>query len=720
MTHSASQPGYTAGHPVHDPAAGADRPPPNLPPASPLAMPTQDLAHTPADARIADRNGGSALLLRRLFVIGGAIVITAIATWQMYNVLNGAGPTTLGLVITALFATLFAWIALAFTSAIGGVIATLQAPLILAPPDGPLPILTHRTALLMPTYNEDPTRVLAGLEAMLAALDTTGQRGAFDVFILSDTTRPDIWIAEETAFLDLHSRFPTGLYYRRRPRNTARKAGNVAEWVTHFGAAYPTMVTLDADSLMAPETLVRIAAAMETHAQVGLIQTLPVIVNGTTLFARLQQFAGRVYGPLIAQGITWWHGPHGNYWGHNAIIRTAAFASTAGLPTLRGGPPFGGHILSHDFIEAALMRRAGWAIHMVPALVGSYEESPPSLTDIAIRDRRWAQGNLQHTRIIGARGLHWVSRLHLAMGIGAYVTSPIWLIFILLGIVIALQSRFVRPEYFGPGRSLFPNWPVIDPVLAQAVFAATMAILLAPKLMAYALLLLNGPLRRGCGGAVRALLSVLLETLVGALIAPVAMLLQSTAVAGILLGRDSGWNAQNRTSAAPRLTEVATAYWRYTAFGMALATTAFAVSPALAAWMSPVLAGLLLAIPLVAWTARNAPFWRRLGLLQIPEEATPPDILTRAATLRAACHDTAPPPAIQTLLDNPTLMAAHRAWLPPARPRGTGLIDPVLVMGLAKIHDTDHLAAALAILTASETAALLADATALDRLTQLS
>ncbi len=681
-----------------------------------MPMPTQDLSNAPPRAQTPP---DPALLARRLAVIGGAAIITLIATWQMYAVLNGRGPTTLGLVITALFTTLFAWIALAFTSAIAGVVATLQSPLALASPNGPAPTLTARTALLMPTYNEDPTRVLAGLEAMLADLETTGQRAQFDVFILSDTTRPEIWIAEEAAYLDLKSRIPTGLYYRHRPRNTGRKSGNVADWLTRFGAAYPTMVTLDADSLMSADTLIRIAAAMETHPEIGLIQTLPVIVNGTSLFARLQQFAGRVYGPLIAQGITWWYGPHGNYWGHNAILRTAAFAGAAGLPTLPGPAPWGGHILSHDFIEAALMRRAGWPIHMVPALSGSYEESPPSLTDIAIRDRRWAQGNLQHTRIIGAAGLHWMSRLHLAMGIGAYITSPIWLIFILLGILIALQSRFVRPEYFGAGRSLFPNWPVIDPVLAQSVFAATMAILLAPKLMAYALLLANGPLRRGCGGALRAGISVLLETLIGALIAPVAMLLQTSAVAGILLGRDSGWNAQNRTGTRLRLTTVARGYWRYTVFGAALAATALAISPALAAWMSPVLAGLLLAIPLVAWTAGPNTRWQRLGLLRIPEETTPPTILTRAATLRAALPNTEPPPAIPHLLANPTLMAAHRAWLPAPRLRGQGPLDPNLVLALAKLQDADTLATALTTLTQAETAALLNDATALDRLTQL-
>src|SRR5690606_28111819 len=256
-----------------------------------------------------------------------------------------------------------------------------------------------------------------------------------------------IWVAEEAAFLTLRDRTDghDRIFYRRRAKNTERKAGNIADWVRRFGAAYETMIILDADSVMSADTLVRMSAAIERNPDVGLIQTLPVIVNGSTLFARLQQFAGRVYGPLIAHGIAWWHGSESNYWGHNAAIRTRAFAEQAGLPELRGRKPFGGHILSHDFVEAALMRRGGWAIHMVPGLKGSYEESPPSLTEVAARDRRWCQGNLQHAAVLPARGLHWISRLHMLQGIGSYITAPMWLGFLLVGMAIALQARFTTP-----------------------------------------------------------------------------------------------------------------------------------------------------------------------------------------------------------------------------------------------------------------------------------
>ena len=700
---------------------------PALPPEAPLPMPVQSLSRAPqaggapgAARRPDTRPPG--LALRRLFVIGGAMLLTAGGGYEMYFVLNGNGPNALGLVVLALFVVLFAWIALAFTSALGGFACLLaRGGLGLGiDRDGPLPELATRTALLLPTYNESPSRVMAGLAAIHESLAATGRLDRFDLFILSDTTNPDIWLEEEAAFLAL--RDATGahdrIFYRRRAKNTERKAGNVGEWVRRWGGAYPQMITLDADSVMDGATVVRIAAAMERHPGVGLIQTLPVIVNGSTLFARMQQFAGRVYGPLIAYGIAWWHGSEGNYWGHNAVIRTAAFAQQAGLPVLEGRRPIGGHILSHDFVEAALMRRGGWAIHMVPGLPGSYEESPPSLTDIAIRDRRWCQGNLQHAGVLPARGLHWVSRLHLLMGIGSYVTAPLWLVFLLCGILVSLQERFVRPEYFGGTKLLFPNWPQVDPVLARAVFLGTMGVLLAPKLLAYVALLFNPRDRRGAGGGIRALLSLLVETLIGGLIAPVAMLVQTGGVLSILAGRDSGWNAQRRDDGAIPLRVVWAGYWRYTAFGLLLAAIAWAVSPALFAWMSPVLLGLLLAVPLVSLTAgRGAGLaLRRLGLLRIPEEAAPPPVLARALALQAAGREAAPGDSLRRLLADPALMAAHRAMLPPARVPGRDPFDPLLALGLAKLDEAATLDAALALLTLPERAAVLGSPSGLDRL----
>jgi membrane glycosyltransferase len=692
-----------------------------LPDEAPLAMPTQSLRAAPGRL---PRPATEPRLIRtrRFLVIGGAVAMTIEGTYEMYHVLAVNGPTPLAVIMLALFVALFAWIALSFTSALAGFFSLLAG--------GGRRLLAHelhvprgRTALLMPTYNESPQRVMAGLQAIWDSLQAAGPAGEpFDIFILSDTTNADSWIEEEAAFLRLRADAgtggPTHIFYRHRPHNTARKAGNIADWVMRFGGAYPQFLILDADSVMAANTLIRLVNAMETHPGVGLIQTLPIITGGTTLFARLQQFAGRVYGPLIAHGIAWWHGAEGNYWGHNALICTRAFAEAAGLPELHGRKPFGGLILSHDFVEAALMRRAGWAIHMVPGLPGSYEESPPTLTDLAIRDRRWCQGNLQHAAVLPTRGLHWISRLHLLTGIGSYITAPLWLLFLLCGILIAVQARFVPPNYFPAGRSLFPQWPVIDPVRAMWVFVGTMALLLIPKFLGA--LTLSRSDRRGCGGAFRLLVSLLLESLIAGLIAPVVMLTQSLHVGSILAGRDSGWNAQRRDDGSVPFRVTVAQYRGHTILGLMLGGIAWSVSASLALWMTPVVLGLALAIPLAAISARRGAglALRRLGLLRIPEEVQPPDVLAHAnALVRHRSGET--PRGVLRLLDDPPLLAAHRRMLPPPGPARPDAVDVALAVGSARLAVARTPEEAFAAMSPQERLACLSDAGALDRMMAL-
>ncbi|ABI61882.1 Periplasmic glucan glucosyltransferase [Granulibacter bethesdensis] len=703
--------------------------PPFLPSESPIDMPVQRL-DSPATGPLAGQRPLTAprgLALRRLFVFLGTVLLTIGAAYEMNRVLNASVTTTLGVVLVVLFVILFAWIALSFMSALGGFASMLGRDGGLGlgvHRDGPLPELHHRTAILMPCYNESPARVTAGLQGIYESLQATGRMAAFDVFILSDTTDPDVWIEEEQAFLALRQRVGGGenIYYRRRAKNIERKAGNIGEWVRRWGGAYRQMLVLDADSVMEGDTIVRMTAAMEQHDRIGLIQTLPVIVNGRTLFARMQQFAGRVYGPLIAHGIAWWHGSEGNYWGHNAVIRTKAFAEQAGLPHLSGRKPFGGHVLSHDFVEAALMRRGGWAIHMLPALAGSYEESPPSLTDIAIRDRRWCQGNLQHAKILPARDLHWISRVHMAMGIGSYITAPLWLLFLVLGILISLESIFVRPEYFPhQGRALFPHWPSVDPVLAMYVFIGTMGLLLAPKVLGCIVTMLNGSERRGCGGAIRLVLSMLIETVIGGLIAPIAMLIQSMGVASILAGRDSGWNAQRRDDGSIPLRVVIQTYWQHTVFGLVLGGAAMLVSFPLFLWMTPVVVGMALAIPLVSLTGNRAAGMalRRLGLLLIPEECNPPRALVRAGEIYHSLADAPEMEAVIRLRTDQTLLAAHRAMLPPPRRPRIDPVDANILVARVKIAEADTLTHALTSLSRAEKSAALNDVDALDGLVSL-
>jgi membrane glycosyltransferase len=582
--------------------------------------------------------------------------------------------------------------------------------------DGPLPELSSRTAMLLPTYNEDPHDLMARLRAMCESVATTGHDAKFDWFLLSDTTDPDIWVREEVAFMALRRACGAHrLYYRHRSDNTARKSGNIAEWVRRFGAAYEHMIVLDADSLMAGDTIVRLVHAMETNPAAALIQTQPVIVNARSLFSRLQQFAGRVYGPIIAVGNAWWHGPESNYWGHNAIIRIRAFAEAAGLPELRGRKPFGGHILSHDFVEAALMRRAGWAIYMAPALGGSYEEAPPSILDFAARDRRWCQGNLQHIAVLPVRGLHWVSRLHLLTGIGSYITAPMWLIFLILGLLISLQAHFIRPEYFPKGFSLFPTWPQQDPVLAAWVFAATMGLLIVPKLLAFLALIGRREERVSFSGTIRVLGGIVSETLLAALIAPSMMIFQSTAVTEILLGRDAGWQVQRRGGGeiAPR--EIYHKLAAPTLCGVLMGLSAFAVSLPLLLWMSPVIAGLVLAVPLGLLTSRRS---GPAGLFATPEDNNPPPVVLRANELAAsACIEVTA--ALQQLRQDAELLEYHLDSLPGVSHRKSGPIDVPLATARAKIEQCEKFEEAVTWLDKSEIRAILNNAVVLQRALQL-
>jgi membrane glycosyltransferase len=678
-------------------------------------MPRQSIRELPTRAARPSVRGAA---LRRFFVFAATLAITGVGAWQMYEVLAVGGLTYLEMVILALFVVLFAWIALSFVSAVAGFFVLLfgRGISLDIDPAAPLPTLNCKTALLLPTYNEDARRVFARLQAIFESVRDTGQRAAFDFFVLSDSTDPAIWIAEEACFLRLRSELgPEWLFYRHRQKNIERKAGNIADWVMRFGGAYEHMIVLDADSLMEGETIVRLAAAMERHPDVALIQTLPQLLNARTLFARLQQFAGSVYGPVIAYGIAWWHGAEGNYWGHNAIIRTRAFASSAGLPVLRGGRVFGGHILSHDFVEAAFMRRAGWAIHMAPQLGGSYEECPPTLTDYAVRDRRWCQGNLQHAGVLPARGLHWVSRLHLLTGMGSYLTAPLWLIFLLVGILISLQAEYVRPEYFPKGATLFPQWPAQDPVRAAYVFAGTMAMLLLPKLIGWLAACAKRSTRYGMGGVVRGFASLLLEILVSALIAPIMMLKQCRAVGEILLGRDAGWSAQRREESESLWDEAVRSYSLSTLIGLVFAAIAYAVSTALLIWMLPVIAGLVLAIPLVWMTGRPrlGERLRRMGLLLVAEERRPPKLLLRANELAVGGDRE---DAIARLISDERFREAHIEMLGQAPRRRKGDIDVPLVVGMAKIADAAGAEEAIAMMDRKEVFAVLSNRDALERL----
>lgn len=649
--------------------------------------------------------------LARLVTFGGGLALTVYGGWQMYKVIDVGGVTTLKWALLALFILNFSWIALSFASCVVGFVALLSRR-----PSAALPeTLREKTAVVMPIYNEAPSRVFAALQTIYEDVQATGLGENFDWFFLSDTTNPDIWIAEERAFIAIRRRLGPNarIFYRRREKNTGRKAGNIEDFVSRWGGAYAHMVVLDADSLMTGPTIVKLAAAMEADPDSGIIQTLPLIINRNTLFARVQQFAARIYGPVIATGLACWMGRDGNYWGHNAIIRTEAFASHCGLPDLRGRPPWGGHIMSHDFVEAALIRRAGYAVYMLPRLGGSYEESPPSLIDLSIRDRRWCQGNLQHSRVLFGRGMSWASRQHFLTGIFGYLTSPLWLLQLLVGIVIVFQASYFKPEYFTSEFALFPTFPRFDAERSLELFALTMGILLAPKFFGLLVAIYEPETRRGSGGVIMLLISTLFEIVLSALLAPIMMLIQTGHVVHIVFGFDTGWDPQRRDDGSVPLIDIVRRHRSHMAMGALSLVAGLLISPSLVAWMSPTIAGLILAIPISWLTSQRwlGLVFRRAGVLVTPEETTTPPIAKRGKALSKALARSEEDEvnAIVAIHSDPELRALHEAWLPTRKPRQRGAITADRAVAEAKIADAETIEDAVAWLNRGERVVALSD-----------
>ena len=544
-------------------------------------------------------------------------------------------PTPLQVIFLALSTICFAWISIGAASALLGFVALMTRGEHDSSEAVAVSVASGRTALLFPVYQEDPATIAAAIDTMCRDIAGHGAQTSFDIFILSDSQTDAARAMERHIFSALRSRNQSGvaIYCRWRKLNIAKKAGNIREWVEQFGAYYPRIVILDADSIMSAGTLMTLVVTMEDDQNLGLVQTVPRLIGAQTMFARLQQFAADTYGRTLAEGLAAWHGDSGNYWGHNAIIRTAAFAESAGLPLLSGKPPLGGHILSHDFVEAALLRRGGWKVRLDPSLGGSFEGCPPTLTDLVRRDRRWAQGNLQHTRLLGVHGLNPVSRVHLAMGAFSYLSSPIWALTLVIGVVLSFQALHTLPTYFGSEPSMFPKWPLFDAETALKLFGATMLVVFLPKLLSVAWSLRNSAARAEHGGVGRLLAGFLIESVIATLVAPILMVTQSRAVAEILIGRDSGWGAQRRGGATGTLWELVRQHRWHAALGMMTAAVCWYIAPAVVAWMSPIIAGLVFSGPLSWFTSHRCARFVEECLMTAEERAPPPLLGSLAARI---------------------------------------------------------------------------------------
>jgi len=542
----------------------------------------------------------------------GAAALAAIAAAGLLLWGEGVGLIAMAQGAFILLATF--WLAFGALLALLG----LLRPAVPAPPEAPF---LGRAVLLVPICNEDPRAVFARIGAMDAELHLAGLGRQVDIAILSDTR--DEGVAEDEAACFRQLLAETGsegrIFYRRRTGNRGRKAGNIEDFIRRSGAAYEAAVILDADSLMTSETIARMLRRLAGDPDLGLLQTVPTILGAQSRFGRMVAFSGSFHGPIFARGLSRLQGRTGPFWGHNAAVRVRAFAESCGLPELSGRPPFGGHILSHDYVEAALLARAGWTVRLDPDLGGSYEEGPETILAYAKRDRRWCQGNLQHARILVAPGLRPWSRFVFAQGIFAYLSPVLWLGFILLSLA--------APAPIEGG-----------PLLAGMV----LLLLFGPKILVALVTRARGD---RFGGTILLLASVGAEIVQSSLVAPVLLMFQARSVLQVLLGRDNGWPAQARGDGALSWADGWRAAWWIPAWGLGLLLAAAWQSPALLPWLLPLAIPMLLGPTVITWTSRPCRSW----LFATPEELTLPAVARRTGAIeeRWSARPLPPVPARQ-------------------------------------------------------------------------
>jgi membrane glycosyltransferase len=486
------------------------------------------------------------------------------------------------------------------------------------------------TAIVFPTYNEGVARVMEGLRTTYLSVERTGQIERFDFFVLSDSTDPAKWVEEEQRWCEIVRELDAlgRIYYRRRISNEGKKSGNVRDFLNAWGRRYRYFIVFDADSVMKGETVVDLVKLMEAHPQVGLIQSVPALVNAESLFGRIQQFANRLYAPVFIAGLNFWAQGFGNYWGHNAIIRTEPFMQFCDLPHLPGRKPFGGQILSHDFVEAALLVKENWQVWFAYDLEGSYEEIPQDMISNAQRDRRWCQGNLQHGLVLFGRGLQGISRIHFLLGIFGYLASPLWLLF-LVTFNWALWNFKSSQLSIITVSALNPFIKLSGMQHALLIFAICMSVLFLPKILALIDLAFDSERRKAFGGMQRAAVSAVLETFFSSLHAPLQMLWHSKFVATILLGMGVHWGPQKRSADGIAWSVAIRQHWVHTLIGAAWGFAIWKLDQPTFWWFLPVLAGMLLAVPLSVLTSRTSfgARARAMGLFLTPEETFPPSEL---------------------------------------------------------------------------------------------
>ena len=562
------------------------------------------------------------LARRRALVLALNLATLAALGAGVWRVLAAGGWAASDVVIFATFLIGAPWTVMGLWNAViglwllrrpGGLAAA--CPLLDEPGDAAP--LRGRVAVAMCLRNEDPERAFRRLIAVRESLDAAGQGDRFDLFALSDSDDPAVAAEEERLFARHRRRLGPVAHYRRRAINEGWKAGNLRDFLRRWGADYAAFVPLDSDSLMSGAAILRMARTLERHPRLGILQGLVVGAPSPSLFARLFQFGMRHGMRSFTAGSIWWHGDACAYWGHNAIIRTAPFRAKCRLPVLPGEPPLGGHILSHDQIEAALMRRAGYECRVLPVEAESFEDNPPTLLDFIKRDHRWCNGNMQYWSLLGLPGLTRMSRFQIFAAVMMYLGGPAW-----MAMTLAAASKMFAPESAG-----------VDLAFGIAMFVILFSVSLAPKIAGWIDVALRPGETRRYGGALRFAAGAASETVFSVLMAPIAALAVTIFEIGLLCGRTIKWSGQKRDLSAVSWGEAARIMWPQTALGAALLAALLWKAPGALPFAAPMLLGLGLAIPFTVLTAspRLGAWATRAGLCATPEELAPPDVLRAVA-----------------------------------------------------------------------------------------
>ena len=563
---------------------------------------------------------------RRLFAFLFAITVAASLALAALA-LSPGGFDALDIALLVLFAVTLPWTVAGFWNAVIGFLIMRFSPdpiATVAPQvariSGSEPVVSS-TAILLCVRNELPERMMRNLEPMMTGLEASGFGKHFHLYVLSDTSDADIAEIEEARVNAFAARWQgrIAVTYRRRTGNTGYKAGNIRDFCERWGADHEFAVTLDADSFMTAEAVLRLVRIMQAHPTIGILQGLVVGLPSTSAFARIFQFGMRLGMRSYTIGSAWWQGDCGPYWGHNAVLRLRPFIEHCALPLLTKGNAPARHILSHDQIEAALMRAAGYEVRVVPEEDLGWEENPPTLLEFIRRDLRWCQGNMQYWRFTVLPGLAPVSRYQLGLAIFMFMGSPAWIGLLVLASIAVIAagtpSQFMRAD------------------AGMALFIAVLLMWFSPKIATAVDVALRRKLRWEFGGGARFAANFAIETLYSLLLVPVLWFGHMVFLIGLIFGREIGWIGQTRDDHRVPLTLAIRNLWPHTLLGVAVLTALAAFQPAAIPYALFLAGGLVLSIPFAmisAWPSAGR-FCMRAGIGRLPEETAPPEALKALA-----------------------------------------------------------------------------------------